>query len=317
MWDWLDAGVRPPPGTLAAGWTRETVPVTTALLELSRAQGGAVVAAGARGALLRRDAAGAWTLRNQITAGGRQPDLAGVCLLGSGAGLAVGQQVAVTTTDDGLTWTVTDAVPAFDNSGFDPAWMNAAACRGSADIVAAGYWAGAVSTDSAAGWSIATIDAGGYNGQVATVKVSDTGTFLALGYYDYIGRSTDGAVFDLVAPPTDLQWLMGAAPAPGGRWWIVGEAGTLLTSTNDGVTFAAQTSGTDEDLYAVAFADATTGMAVGAHGTALLTTDGGTTWNDVSTGLDLFLGDVLWLDATTALVVGEAGTAVTYTLPSP
>jgi photosystem II stability/assembly factor-like uncharacterized protein/predicted esterase len=315
MLDWLDAGMRPDPGTLTAGWTRETVPSDASLTELSRAQGGAVVASASKGTLLRRDATGSWTVRGTVTSGGRAPDLAGICMLPSGTGLAVGQQVAVATTDDGLTWNVTTPVPAFDNYGFDPAWMNAAACAGTGDVVTGGYWAAAHSTTSGSDWIKASIDAGGYNGQVAVLKVSDAGTYVALGYYDYIGRSVDGTTFDVVSPPTDLQWLMGAAPATGGQWWIVGEAGTILHSGDDGQSFTPQVSNTTEDLYAVAFVDAQTGMAVGAHGAALLTTDGGASWNNVSTGLDVFLGDALWMDATTVLVVGEAGTALTYQLP--
>ncbi len=107
-----------------------------------------------------------------------------------------------------------------------------------------------------------------------------------------------------------VGWLNDVASPASGLFWVVGEAGTILHSSDDGQSWKQQASPSAEDLYAVHFEDAKLGLAVGAHGAAVLTTDGGASWTSVATGLDAYLGDVLWLDAKTALVVGEAGTVL-------
>jgi len=74
-------------------------------------------------------------------------------------------------------------------------------------------------------------------------------------------------------------------------------------------------SGSVEVLYAVAFGDAQTGVAVGSHGAALLTTDGGTTWTRAATGLDGYLGAAVFTAPHTVLVGGEGGLVLSRTLP--
>jgi photosystem II stability/assembly factor-like uncharacterized protein len=74
--------------------------------------------------------------------------------------------------------------------------------------------------------------------------------------------------------------------------WVVGFGGVILATTDGGNSWKPQRSGTKADLAAVAFADATHGLAVGNRfvgadpmsdtfkgSTILRTTDGGATWN--------------------------------------
>jgi photosystem II stability/assembly factor-like uncharacterized protein len=238
------------------------------------------------------------------------PNLSGVCLLPGGGGVAVGDGELVTS-PDGTSWTRAAPVPPFSSTWFPYSYLNFVACAPGL-VVGGGYTSAARSTDGGATWSEVAIMNGGYPAQVAGLAVSAGGTWVATGYYDYVGRSTDGATFDAVTTPDARQWWTEAAAAPGGRWLVVGEAGTILVSTDDAQSFALAPSPTTEDLYAVAFADAQTALAVGAHGAAVLTQDGGATWRDVATGLDGYLGDVVWLSAAEALVVGEAGTVLRY-----
>jgi photosystem II stability/assembly factor-like uncharacterized protein len=58
--------------------------------------------------------------------------------------------------------------------------------------------------------------------------------------------------------------------------WAVGEAGTILHTTDGGVTWTEQASGTVEALHAVKFLDASHGWAVGT--VMLWTDDGGSSW---------------------------------------
>ena len=139
---------------------------------------------------------------------------------------------------------------------------------------------------------------------------------MSVGYYDYAGRRAAGETdFTAIRLPSAREWYYDAASGPGGRWWIAGERGALYVSGDDGRTFADRSIDTDEDLFAIDFADADVGLAVGTHGAAFRTEDGGASWVDVSTGLDGFLGDVLMLDRSTAIAVGEAGAVLRFTAP--
>lgn len=70
-----------------------------------------------------------------------------------------------------------------------------------------------------------------------------------------------------------------------GVGFVVGDAGTILKTTDAGVTWAALTSGTTNALYDVYFFDATQGVAVGEQGIILRTTDGGAGWQGVTSGV--------------------------------
>ena len=58
----------------------------------------------------------------------------------------------------------------------------------------------------------------------------------------------------------------------------VGDAGTILRTTNGGALWTSQPSGTTNQLFGVYFTDASTGTAVGGNGTILRTTTGGVIW---------------------------------------
>lgn len=89
-----------------------------------------------------------------------------------------------------------------------------------------------------------------------------------------IARTTDGAVnWSSTIHPQALQGIDFPTPTTG---WTVGYGGTILKSTDAGITFAPQTSGTSFDLFDVSFAsDGVTGLAAGQAGTILRTSNGG------------------------------------------
>ena len=63
--------------------------------------------------------------------------------------------------------------------------------------------------------------------------------------------------------------------------WAVGENGVILHTSDGGESWKDQTSGTEETLRSVAFADEKNGWAVGGDfgvGAILRTSDGGETW---------------------------------------
>ena len=60
--------------------------------------------------------------------------------------------------------------------------------------------------------------------------------------------------------------------------WAVGTSGTILKTSNGGVTWESETSGTKSELTDVFFINANKGWIIGADGTILITTNGGTNW---------------------------------------
>jgi hypothetical protein len=70
-----------------------------------------------------------------------------------------------------------------------------------------------------------------------------------------------------------------------GVGFAVGDAGTIVKTTNAGMTWSQLTSGTTNALYDVYFFDATQGVAVGEQGLILRTTNGGSGWQGITSGV--------------------------------
>ena len=70
-----------------------------------------------------------------------------------------------------------------------------------------------------------------------------------------------------------------------GVGFVVGDAGTIVKTTDAGMTWSPLTSGTTSALQDVYFFDATQGVAVGEQGLILRTTDGGAGWQGVTSGV--------------------------------
>src|SRR6476646_2094027 len=86
--------------------------------------------------------------------------------------------------------------------------------------------------------------------------------------------------------------LNGAHLLGSGTGFIVGEAGTILKTTDLGATWAPLTSGTTTTLHGVYLFDDDQGDAVGEQGLILRTTDGGAMWQTVASGVKDSLGSV-------------------------
>jgi photosystem II stability/assembly factor-like uncharacterized protein len=89
-----------------------------------------------------------------------------------------------------------------------------------------------------------------------------------------IARTTNGGTdWNSTLFPQGMQGIDFPKPETG---FAVGFVGTILKSSDLGLSWTAQTSGTSFDLFDVHFAsDGLTGLAVGAAGTILRTTNGG------------------------------------------
>ena len=84
--------------------------------------------------------------------------------------------------------------------------------------------------------------------------------------------------------------------------WAVGSNGTILKTSDGGLTWSAQTSGTDQDLEVVHFIDENTGWVTGGGVTAeaapmLKTTDGGENWEALFYNFNaFFIRDIFFVD---------------------
>ncbi len=98
-----------------------------------------------------------------------------------------------------------------------------------------------------------------------------------------------------VVDPGDILLYDVAFPTPD-RGWIVGEFGTIFTTTDGGKTWVAQKSPVESTLFGVAFTDVDHGWAVGIDSTMARTADGGATWERVKvptrSGFPLAIYDV-------------------------
>lgn len=91
------------------------------------------------------------------------------------------------------------------------------------------------------------------------------------------------------------------------RGWAVGDAGTILHTSNGGATWTQQPTGRTNTLNSVSFVSGSTGWAVGSGGLILRTTDVGATWTQQPTGRANSLQSVSFVNATTGWAVGTGG----------
>ena len=91
------------------------------------------------------------------------------------------------------------------------------------------------------------------------------------------------------------------------RGWAVGQAGTILTTGDGGVTWTGQVSGTTFDVTQATFPSASAGWLVSEFGELLRTADGGASWRRVSYGRNDFVFSLGASDADTAWVTTTLG----------
>lgn len=111
------------------------------------------------------------------------------------------------------------------------------------------------------------------------------------------------------------QWTL-ITPAPTGNdlysvyfpdantGYVVGTWGTILKTTNGGLNWTTQESGTTNGLESVYFTDTNTGYAVGLSGTILKTINGGTSWITQASGIADHLNEVFFVDSNTGYAAG-------------
>ena len=162
------------------------------------------------------------------------------------------------------------------------------------------------------------------SGDPNVFSVSNTGVVTAVGegvamLFASAGGKSDTAIVAVVVQngwyaqaSGTINGLNGVFFLPDGRsGWAVGDAGTVVHTSDAGASWAAQPSGTAFSLNDVWFTTPTTGFAVGNGGTVMRTINGGTTWNrmlNVSASENLF--GVCFADSSHGWAVGSSGAIV-------
>ena len=217
-----------------------------------------------------------WVLQNPTPTG---DDLYAVSFVGTSTGFAVGTFGDILHTGDGgATWDLQNNPSDADLFGVQFIDANT------------GWAVGDVDATTGMGVILHTTDGTNWNPQtsnisdpVNAVAFVDTMHGWAVGGSGEIIRTTDGGDhWTEPQPPLTTQMLNGLSvvvDTQSGAYdgWAVGDLGTIL-HTADGNTWQAQTSPTDNNLYAVTFVDTMRGYAVGDGGVILRTTNGGSLW---------------------------------------
>jgi photosystem II stability/assembly factor-like uncharacterized protein len=120
----------------------------------------------------------------------------------------------------------------------------------------------------------------------------------------YIRMMVAGVVRDSFALGSGINGLAFTNSKTG---WGVGDFGAIVKTTNGGLTWVKQSSGTIQNLKRV-FMVVDTGYAVGDSGTILKTTNGGTSWTALTSGVTSNLTSVNGINASNVWVVGAGGT---------
>ena len=114
-----------------------------------------------------------------------------------------------------------------------------------------------------------------------------------------------------VQPSGTTNNLNGVFFQPNGRDGVaVGDAGTVVRTSNAGASWAAQPSNTAFNLNDVWFTTAETGFAVGHGGTIMRTRNGGSSWARLTVPASENLFGVWFADSSRGWAVGSGGTIV-------
>ncbi|MBU1222015.1 hypothetical protein KKF34_18350 [Myxococcota bacterium] len=315
LFQFLDEGTKPDEGTLDQNWTQTAFPENTSLLSVGSTPDGTLIATGSDNSLFMQLTDSSW---QEISISGTPAfhgrAVTSFCFTTDGTGLAIGEGQFLRSFDSGTTWQHEDYIDEIGSPVFGYQYLNSIACHENR-AVAVGFWSASTSIDGGNTWTTASIPTSyGYAAQGAFVSSGNDGTFLAGGYYAYLGVSSDGINFSgsEIDSYSTASWFYDGVKTDSGRWIAVGDHGTIIISDDDGNNFSCSQCSGDLAIYAVDSWGSKV-IAAGDGGKVLLSEDDGSTWADISTGLDIMIGAVYWINETTVIVAGQNGTILTRT----
>lgn len=304
-WAWLDASTWPENGPPQLPWRAERFPMLRSpLLAVAPVFDGTLRAVAADGRVYGTNASAKWGLLAEL-GGAPLVDVTEVRSPGHTEVVAASLG-PLARSADGLSYTRDAALPSIG-----PVIALAARADGALLGLTPSGTLGA-SPDAGRSWTTLPSEPAMRGGAAVAVSPT-TSTAIAVGRPAAIRRLASDGSSAMIAVTTPSDWLTSVAVGADGTWWIVGDAGTVLRSTDDGLTFTAAhdpTGSSVGDLYTATVGDDGALLAAGAHGTVVVCRDGATlvSWR---TGGEGFVGAVRWVEPSTALLLGENGLVLT------
>jgi photosystem II stability/assembly factor-like uncharacterized protein len=175
------------------------------------------------------------------------------------------------------------------------------------------YEAGSIikTNDGGASWQKLS---GGNTGNFSSLFFTNSATGYATAYnypYSDISKTTDGGnTWREIFSASSSYFLRSIAFATSQSGVAVGDSGTILRTTNAGVSWHLVSSNTKLTLQSIRFFNNTRGVIVGEGGLILRTTDGGATWTPSNSGTSASLTSVTSLNANTGYASGYNGTVL-------
>lgn len=128
------------------------------------------------------------------------------------------------------------------------------------------------------------------NDNLTDLAILDQNTIIAIGENGTVLRTNDGSSFSTVRSTSGvISNLNGIYFYDNRIGWIAGDSGSLLISTDRGLSWQSQPifearsqTNISEDLHSIAFFSMDDGLVVGDSGVILKTADGGYTWTSVA-----------------------------------
>jgi photosystem II stability/assembly factor-like uncharacterized protein len=220
--------------------------------------------------------------------------LASVCFLDENIGYVVGENGAILkTTDGGTNWTVQNSGVYF--------WLNSVFFINANTGFAVGENGAILKTiDGGMNWSLKNSGTSNY---LMSVCFPDENTGYAVG--STLCKTTDGGETWTNLNTSGFHSFFFIDANIG---YLIGGAGSIVKTTNGGIDWVSQISGTTYNLNSVFFSDPNTGYIVGDEGIILKTTNGGFNWTIQTDPTSQWLGSVYFTDANIGYTIGANGT---------
>ncbi|MFA6599212.1 MAG: YCF48-related protein [Ignavibacteriaceae bacterium] len=156
---------------------------------------------------------------------------------------------------------------------------------------------------------------GTFYGKHYNIHFVDANNGFSVGQYGTCFKSIDGGVtWTKITFPSTSTSLYCACFKDANTGIVVGGSlgsnrttGYIYRTTNGGTSWTQISAGLFEQLNAVNFIDANTGIAVGELGRIMKTTDGGLNWSSISSGFTSHINSFHFIDANSGYIVGGQG----------
>ncbi|WP_373492764.1 YCF48-related protein [Aquiflexum sp.] len=141
-------------------------------------------------------------------------------------------------------------------------------------------------------------------------------TGIVIGKNGFIARTEDGETWQIVTSQSNDD-LNGIKKLDEQTAIVIGNAGTILKTSDQGKTWIKINAGITRKLNALEFLDESVGFVAGEMGWMMSTRDGGETWTSMPTATFQDFTGISFGDLSSGFAVGEKGTLFNYSCQVP